>query len=79
MIETRCAVCRLDDGLVVNIIIAHPSELAPDGCQLVEIMNEQFCNTGWYYDNLTFIDPNPTVEDDYSSIEEDYFSIEEDE
>jgi hypothetical protein len=70
MIETRCAVCRLDDGLVINIIIAHPSELAPDECQLVEIMNEQVCNTGWCYDGVTFSDPNPTVEEDYSFSEE---------
>lgn len=62
MIETRCAVCQLEDGLVINTIIAVPSDLAPDGCQLVEIMNEQQCNIGWYYDGMNFIDPNPPEE-----------------
>ena len=37
-IETTCAVCRLSDGLVMNTIVAVPSDPAPDGCQLVEIM-----------------------------------------
>lgn len=64
MIETRCAVCQLEDGLVINIIIAVPSDLAPDGCQLVEVMNEQQCNIGWYYDGMNFIDPNPPEESD---------------
>lgn len=59
MLETRCAVCQIQDGLVVNIIIASPSDLAPDGCQLVEIMNDQLCDIGWYYDGENFIDPTP--------------------
>lgn len=62
MLETRCAVCQIQDGLVVNIIIASPSDLAPDGCQLVEIMNDQLCDIGWYYDGVNFIDPNPVDE-----------------
>lgn len=64
MIVTRCAVCQLADGLVINIIIAVPSDLAPDGCQLVEVMNEQQCNIGWYYNGMNFIDPNPPEESD---------------
>jgi hypothetical protein len=63
MIETRCAVCRLSDGLVVNIIVAIPSDLPPIDCQLIEIMNEQLCDIGWYYDGTTFIDPNPQIEE----------------
>lgn len=63
MIETRCAVCRLNDGLVVNIIVAIPSELPPVDCQLVEIMNEQLCDIGWYYDGINFIDSNPQIEE----------------
>jgi hypothetical protein len=30
-----CAVCQLIDGLIINIIIASPTDPAPDGCQLV--------------------------------------------
>lgn len=48
-IETTCAVCRLSDGLIINMIVATPSDLAPDGCQLVEVMNGQICDIGWYY------------------------------
>lgn len=57
--ETRCAVCQLSDGLVVNIIVAAPSDLAPDGCQLVEVMNEQLCDIGWFYDGMGFVNTTP--------------------
>lgn len=63
MIETRCAVCQLSDGLVVNIIIAVPSDLPPQDCQLVEIMNEQQCDIGWYYNGTEFINPNPQIDE----------------
>jgi hypothetical protein len=59
-VETRCAVCQLADGLVVNTIMAVPSDPPQDGCQLIEIMNGQLCNIGWYWDGVTFIDPTPT-------------------
>lgn len=59
MLETRCAVCQLSDGLVVNIIIAVPSDPAPEGCQLVEIMNDQPCDIGWYWTGTEFIPPAP--------------------
>lgn len=58
-IETRCAVCQLSDGLVINMIVAAPSDLPPDGTQLVEVMNEQPCDIGWYWDGVQFTDPNP--------------------
>jgi len=57
--ETTCAVCRLSDGLVVNTIIANPSDTAPDECQLVEIMTGQPCDIGWTWDGVTF---NPPAE-----------------
>lgn len=56
-IITTCAVCRLSDGLVMNTIIASPSDTPPNGCELIEIMNEQLCNIGWYYANNTFNGP----------------------
>lgn len=57
MIETRCAVCRLSDGLVINIIIAFTNDIAPAGCKIVEIMNEQSCDIGWFYINGIFNGP----------------------
>lgn len=54
MVPTRCAVCDLNTGEVVNIIIASPSDLAPEGCQLVEIMNEQPCDIGWIWNGAEF-------------------------
>ena len=55
--ETRCAVCQLSDGLVINVIIATPSAPPPDGTQLVEIMNEQLCDIGWFWTGTEFIPP----------------------
>lgn len=63
MVEARCAVCQLSDGLVVNIIVALPSDPAQDGCQLIEVMNEQVCDLGWFWDGTQFIDPNPPVDE----------------
>lgn len=61
MLDTRCAVCQLSDGLVVNIIIAEPYNPAPDGCQLIEIMNGQPCDIGWYWTGTEFIPPEPVA------------------
>lgn len=55
--ETTCAVVRLSDGLVINTIVASPSDPAPDGCQLIEVMTGQECDIGWYYANDTFNGP----------------------
>lgn len=55
--ETTCAVVRLSDGLIINIIVAAPSDPAPDGCQLVEVMTGQPCDIGWYYANSVFNGP----------------------
>ena len=55
--ETTCAVCRLSDGLVMNSIVAAPSDSAPDGCQLVEVMTGQACNIGWFYVDDAFHGP----------------------
>lgn len=55
--DTTCAVCRLSDGLVINVIVASPSDPAPEGCQLIEIMTGQSCGVGWYYVNGVFNGP----------------------
>ncbi len=59
--ETRCAVCQLSDGLVINIIIASIYDPAPEGCQLIEIMNEQPCDIGWFWTGTEFIPPPEPV------------------
>lgn len=56
-IPARCAVCQLSDGLVINIIMAEPSDPPQIGCQLIEIMNEQGCDIGWAWDGVAFIAP----------------------
>ena len=55
---TRCAVCQLSDGLVVNIIVASPSDLPQAGCQLVEVLNGQACDIGWQWDGAQFQAPS---------------------
>jgi hypothetical protein len=57
-ISTRCAVCQLSDGLVVNIIIATPSDLPPTDCQIIEVMTGQGCDIGWYWNGVDFIAPS---------------------
>ena len=47
--ETTCAVYRLSDGLILNTIIAAPSDPAPAGCGLAEIMAGQKVEQGQYY------------------------------
>jgi hypothetical protein len=59
MIPTRCAVVRLSDGLVLNTIVATPSDVPPDDCQIIEVMNGQRCSIGWTWDGQNFIEPLP--------------------
>ena len=56
-VSTNCAVCQITDGLVVNIIVALPSDPAQDGCQLIEVMSGQFCDIGGYWDGVVFFPP----------------------
>ena len=57
----RCAVINKNDGVIVNIIIAEPIELAPIDCYLIGIPEDTFCDIGWSWDGSSFIDPNPQV------------------
>lgn len=54
---TNCAVVRLSDGLVLNIIVASPSDLAPDNCELIEVISGQICDIGWYWTGTEFTPP----------------------
>lgn len=61
--ETTCAVCRLSDGLVTNIIVAAPSDLAPDDCQLIQIAPSQHCDIGWTWNLDAFVGPLVPISD----------------
>lgn len=57
----RCAVINISDNICQNIIMASPSDQAPEGAYLIEIINGMTPNIGWAYDpeSMTFINPNP--------------------
>ena len=59
----QCAVVETVNLTVINIIMADPSDPAPDGCFLVGLALDQACGIGWIYDPATgvFTDPNPPV------------------
>jgi hypothetical protein len=56
---TVCAVCRLADGLVINLIIAEPTDEPPYGCQLIEVPEGTPCDLSWTWDGTQFIDSSP--------------------
>jgi hypothetical protein len=53
----RCAVCQNSDGLVVNIIVADPTDPAPVGCFLVGIADDMWCDIGYTWDGTAFLPP----------------------
>ena len=61
---TTCAVCQLSDGLVINIIVADPTDPAPLDCQLVitPTAGGSYANIGFYWNGSQFINPNPVIE-----------------
>lgn len=58
-VTDRSAVVRTIDNVVINIIIAPPTEPAPKGCFLVDISDGRFCDIGWIWDGTDFYNPNP--------------------
>ena len=50
---------RLLDGIVVNIIIAMPSDEPQIDCELIEIASGQPCDIGWTWNGSMFVDPFP--------------------
>lgn len=52
-----CAVVRLEDGLVINVIVADPTDLPPVDCQLIEVQPDQMCSIGWTWNGTEFIPP----------------------
>jgi hypothetical protein len=49
---SNCAV--IQDGIVVNIIVAEVTDIPPKGCILVEV---PFCNIGYTWDGVRFSPP----------------------
>lgn len=58
-VTDRSAVVRMEDNVVVNIIVAPPTEPAPEGCFLVDISDGRFCDIGWTWDGTKFYNPSP--------------------
>lgn len=54
---TTCAVVQLSDNVVINKIVAEPTDLAPDGTYLVLISDGVVCDIGWTWDKQNFIPP----------------------
>lgn len=57
-----CAVCEKDTGLVVNIIVASPSDIWPDPLtELIEVPFNVFVALGFIWNGTSFVDPNEAV------------------
>jgi len=54
---TTCAIVETSTNIVLNRIVAEVTDVAPDGCFLVDIDNF-FCEIGWIY-NSTINDFSP--------------------
>jgi len=50
---SNCAVVNAD-GVVVNIIVAEPTDIPPEGCTLVLL---PFCDIGYTWDGKNFNPP----------------------
>lgn len=59
----NCAVVQVSDGLVINKIVSEPTDLAPDGCQLI-LIDEVVCDIGWVWNGVEFTNPNPSTSEE---------------
>lgn len=48
--------------VVVNKIVAEPTDPAYDGTYFVEIPDGVMCDIGWIWDGVTFSDPTPPAQ-----------------
>lgn len=58
----NCAVVQLSDGVVINKIVAEPTDLPPMGCQLV-LIDDVMCDIGWVWDGAAFIPAEAPIND----------------
>lgn len=56
---TVCAVVQISDNIVVNKIVAEPTDLAPNDTYLVVIPDGVMCDMGWTWNKTEFVNPNP--------------------
>lgn len=56
-----CAVVQTSDGLVVNKIVAEPTDFPPENCILISIDGVP-CDIGWTWDGQQFVNPLPEEE-----------------
>lgn len=54
---SNCAVVQTSDNVVVNKIVAEPTDLAPDGTYLVLIEDGVVCDMGWIWNGTEFVAP----------------------
>lgn len=60
----QCAVVDSATSIVVNIIVAQPDDVPPEGCFLVALDDTTPCSIGWVYADGVFVDPNPPPPDE---------------
>lgn len=60
---SNCAVVEITDNVVINKIVAEPTDTPPDGTYLVLIPDGVMCDIGWIWNGSEFIDPNPPPPD----------------
>lgn len=53
----RCAVVD-NNNIAVNVIVAEPTCLPPDNCQLIELQPDQAFDIGWIWDGVNFSPAN---------------------
>ena len=58
-VNDKSAVVRTEDNVVVNIIVAPPTEPAQEGCYLVDVSDGKPCDIGWVWNGTSFYDPDP--------------------
>lgn len=56
-----CAVVNIIDNIVINKIVAEPTEPSQDGTYLIPCDNVM-CDIGWIWNGVEFIDPNPPAQ-----------------
>jgi hypothetical protein len=62
---TTCAVCQLSDGLVINLIVAEPTDSAPNNCELIVSpdLSGNDANIDYIWNGTIFVNPNPPIID----------------
>lgn len=58
---SNCAVVNVTDNVVVNKIVAEPTDLAPLNTYLVLILSDMECDIGWVWNGTEFVNPNPNT------------------